>query len=128
MFNYPGNPTGQTYSREQLRELAEVMRKHEILVIAEAALDGGDLPVSIDTADRDPVTGIIGLANDELGYILPKEDYRYPLNPLNPKDHYEETMSISKHIGPQLMKAVDDLLVPNKKTGHIYVGRVDNNS
>ena len=55
-------------------------------------------------------TGIIGLANDELGYILPKQDYRYPLNPLNPKDHYEETMSISKHIGSKLMEAVDDLL------------------
>ena len=58
-----------------------------------------------------PVTGIIGLANDELGYILPKEDYRYPLNPFNPKDHYEETMSISKEIGPKLMQAVDDLLL-----------------
>jgi hypothetical protein len=56
------------------------------------------------------VTGIIGLANNELGYILPKEDYRYPLNPLNPKDRYEETMSISKHIGPHLMEAVNDLL------------------
>ena len=56
------------------------------------------------------VTGIIGLANDELGYILPKEDYRYPFNPLNPKDHYEETMSISKEIGPKLMEAVDELL------------------
>ena len=51
-----------------------------------------------------------GLANDELGYILPREDYRYPLNPFNPKDHYEETMSISKEIGPKLMEAVDDLL------------------
>ena len=57
-----------------------------------------------------PVTGIIGLANDELGYILPKEDYRYPLNPLNPKDHYEETMSISKEVGPRLMEAVERLL------------------
>jgi hypothetical protein len=56
------------------------------------------------------VTGIIGLANDELGYILPKEDFRYPLNPLNPKDHYEETMSISKNIGSKLLDAVDDLL------------------
>jgi hypothetical protein len=56
------------------------------------------------------VTGIIGLANDELGYILPKEDFHYPLNPLNPKDHYEETMSINKYIGPQIMEAVDDLL------------------
>ena len=35
VFNYPSNPTGQTYSREQLRELAEVMRKHEIVVIAD---------------------------------------------------------------------------------------------
>jgi hypothetical protein len=56
------------------------------------------------------VTGIIGLANDELGYILPKQNYRYPLNPLNPKDHYEETMSISKEIGPRLMEAVDRML------------------
>jgi hypothetical protein len=57
------------------------------------------------------VTGIIGLANDELGYILPQEDYRYPFNPFNPKDHYEETMSISKEIGPKLLQAVDDLLL-----------------
>jgi len=60
------------------------------------------------------VPGIIGLANDELGYILPKEDFRYPLNPLNPKDHYEETMSISKAIGPKLMEAVDVLLMSNR--------------
>lgn len=51
----------------------------------------------------------------KLGYaqtiITPsKEDFRYPLNPLNPKDHYEETMSISKEMGPKLMEAVDDLL------------------
>jgi hypothetical protein len=56
------------------------------------------------------VSGIIGLANDELGYILPKEDFRYPLNPFNPKDHYEETMSISKEVGPKLMAAVEKLL------------------
>ena len=47
---------------------------------------------------------------DELGYILPKEDFRYPLNPFNPKDHYEETMSISKDIGAKMMDAVDSLL------------------
>jgi histidinol phosphatase-like enzyme (inositol monophosphatase family) len=56
------------------------------------------------------VAGVIGLANDELGYILPKEDYRYPLNPLHPGSHYEETMSISKEIGPRLMAAVEALL------------------
>jgi len=35
VFNYPSNPTGQTYSSEQLKALAEVMRKHKIIVIAD---------------------------------------------------------------------------------------------
>lgn len=35
VFNYPSNPTGQTYSRGQLQQLAEVMRKHDIVVIAD---------------------------------------------------------------------------------------------
>ncbi len=35
VFNYPSNPTGQTYSREQLSALAKVMRKHQIIVIAD---------------------------------------------------------------------------------------------
>lgn len=54
--------------------------------------------------------GVIGLANDEQGYILPKEEFRYPLNPFKPGKHYEETMSVSKEIGPQIMQAVRSLL------------------
>jgi hypothetical protein len=54
--------------------------------------------------------GVIGLANDELGYILPKEDFRYPLNPLNPGKHYEETMSVSREIGPLVMEAILSLM------------------
>jgi hypothetical protein len=54
--------------------------------------------------------GVIGLANDELGYILPEEDYRYPLNPLRPGNHYEETNSVGKAIGPAVIAAVADLL------------------
>ena len=56
------------------------------------------------------VAGVIGLANDELGYILPAEDFKYPLNPLNPGAHYEETNSVSKEIGPKVMSAVRSLL------------------
>jgi hypothetical protein len=52
------------------------------------------------------VTGIIGLANDELGYILPREDYVFPANPFEPGDHYEETMSIGPQIGPRLLSTV----------------------
>lgn len=54
--------------------------------------------------------GIIGLANDELGYILPAEDFKYPWNPFNPGAHYEETNSVGKDIGPRVMEALKGLL------------------
>ncbi len=54
--------------------------------------------------------GVICLANDELGYILPAEDFRFPLNPFKPGKHYEETNSISKEIGPAVVEAVRSLL------------------
>jgi hypothetical protein len=58
------------------------------------------------------VAGVIGLANDELGYILPKADFRYPLNPFRPGKHYEETMSISKSIGPVVVETLRELMKP----------------
>jgi hypothetical protein len=56
------------------------------------------------------VTGIIGLANDELGYILPVEDFKYPWNPFKPGKHYEETNSIGKDIAPKVMDALQVLI------------------
>lgn len=56
------------------------------------------------------VAGIIGLANDEVGYILPQEDFVYPENPFEPGGHYEETMSLSPETGPRLMAALHSLL------------------
>jgi hypothetical protein len=53
---------------------------------------------------------IIGLANDELGYLLPAEDFQYPLNPFSPGKHYEETMSLSKEAGRKVAAAVEQLL------------------
>ncbi|MEO0724615.1 MAG: aminotransferase class I/II-fold pyridoxal phosphate-dependent enzyme [Bacteroidota bacterium] len=35
IINYPGNPTGTSFSLEQLQALAEVAREHEVLVIAD---------------------------------------------------------------------------------------------
>jgi hypothetical protein len=52
------------------------------------------------------VAGIIGLANDELGYILPQEDFVFPANPFEPGDHYEETMSIGPQTGPRLLSTL----------------------
>jgi hypothetical protein len=56
------------------------------------------------------VAGVIGLANDELGYILPVEDFKYPWNPFKPGRHYEETNSIGREIAPRVMEGLKELL------------------
>ncbi|SNK68550.1 aspartate aminotransferase [Streptococcus pneumoniae] len=38
ILNYPANPTGITYSREQLEALAAVLRKYEIFVVCDEGL------------------------------------------------------------------------------------------
>lgn len=55
-------------------------------------------------------TGVIGLANDELGYILPLEDFIYPWNPFKPGAHYEETNSIGKAITTAVMQTLRELI------------------
>lgn len=35
VINYPGNPEGLTYTADELKALAEVLRKHQVLVIAD---------------------------------------------------------------------------------------------
>lgn len=56
------------------------------------------------------VAGVIGLANDEVGYILPVEDFKFPSNPFKPGKHYEETNSIGKSIAPAVMDGIASLL------------------
>jgi len=56
-----------------------------------------------------PISGIIGLANDELGYILPEEAYQYPDDPFHPGEHYEETMSVGPQAGSRVLKVVREL-------------------
>jgi hypothetical protein len=56
------------------------------------------------------VTAVIGLANDELGYILPQEDFTPPQNYLDPGSSYEESMSVGPEMGPQLTAALHALL------------------
>jgi hypothetical protein len=54
--------------------------------------------------------GVVGLANDELGYILPVQEFSYPLNPLNTRKHYEESMSVSRKIGAIVVNAIKELV------------------
>jgi hypothetical protein len=63
------------------------------------------------------IAGIAGLTNDELGYILPQEDYVYPDNPFDPGKHYEETMSIGPEAGPRLAATVRHLWGGNRCEG-----------
>lgn len=58
--------------------------------------------------------GIIGLANDELGYLLPAEDIHYPLNPFHPDRHYEETNSLGKQAGTKVLEGVRKLISSEK--------------
>jgi len=52
------------------------------------------------------VPAIVGLADDEVGYILPKEDFVEPADYLDPGKQYEESLSIGPDIGPAVMAAV----------------------
>ena len=52
-----------------------------------------------------PYRFLIGLADDELGYLLPSHAFTYPRNPFRPGDHYEETMSVSRYATPLLAEA-----------------------
>lgn len=57
---------------------------------------------------------VVGLANDELGYIIP--EYDYILHPESPYlseadgDHYEETNSIGPRVAPLLIEQAERLL------------------
>ncbi len=61
------------------------------------------------------VAGVIGLANDELGYILPTEDFKYPWNPFKPGAHYEETNSIGKGIALSVMEGLHSIIASEAK-------------
>jgi hypothetical protein len=53
---------------------------------------------------------LLGLANDELGYILPAEDFHPPDDYLDPGDHYEESMSLGPRTGAILEEGLRALL------------------
>ena len=52
---------------------------------------------------------IVGLANDELGYILAREDFVTPEDYFDPGRQYEESMSVGPDLGPAVMGALQRL-------------------
>ncbi|HHY6913008.1 TPA: pyridoxal phosphate-dependent aminotransferase [Streptococcus pneumoniae] len=66
ILNYPANPTGITYSREQLEALAAVLRKYEIFVVCDEVYSEltytGEAHVSLGTMLIDQAIIINGLS------------------------------------------------------------------
>lgn len=80
ILNYPANPTGITYNREQLEALAAVLRKYEIFVVCDEVYSEltytGENHVSLGTMLRDQAIIINGLSKSHamtgwrLGFIF----------------------------------------------------------
>ena len=80
ILNYPANPTGITYSREQLEALAAVLCKYEIFVVCDEVYSEltytGENHVSLGTMLRDQAIIINGLSKSHamtgwrLGFIF----------------------------------------------------------
>ena len=66
ILNYPANPTGITYNREQLEALVAVLRKYEIFVVCDEVYSEltytGEAHVSLGTMLRDQAIIINGLS------------------------------------------------------------------
>ena len=80
ILNYPANPTGITYSREQLEALADVLHKYEVFVVCDEVYSEltytGENHVSLGTMLRDQAIIINGLSKSHamtgwrLGFIF----------------------------------------------------------
>jgi len=53
---------------------------------------------------------VVGLADDELGYLLPAEDFTFPADYLDPGSQYEESFSVGPTGGPRVVAALEALL------------------
>lgn len=68
------------------------------------------LGLACKAALHSPHPFLVGLANDELGYILAREDFVRPTDWDDPGAQYEESMSVGPETGPMLQAALDSLL------------------
>ena len=84
------------------------------LGVARAACWPGEVLPALGLTSKErlgtPVPLLIGLANDELGYILPDDAFVEPEDWDDPDPHYEESMSVGPETGSRLLVALDALL------------------
>ena len=53
---------------------------------------------------------VVGLADDELGYIIPEEDFVAPEDYLDPGSSYEESFSAGPDVAPRVVAALETLI------------------
>jgi aminotransferase len=84
LFNYPSNPTGVTYSKDELMALAEVFKKHRLWVISDeiyAQLTYDQEHVSLATMIPDQTILITGLSKSHamtgyrIGFIIAEKEF-----------------------------------------------------
>ena len=131
ILNYPANPTGITYSREQLEALAVVLRKYEIFVVCDEVYSEltytGENHVSLGTMLRDQAIIINGLSKSHamtgwrLGFIFAPANFTAQLI----KSHqYLVTAAntMTQHAAVEALTAGKDDAEPMKKE---YIQRRD---
>ena len=131
ILNYPANPTGITYSREQLEALATVLRKYEIFVVCDEVYSEltytGENHVSLGTMLRDQAIIINGLSKSHamtgwrLGFIFAPANFTAQLI----KSHqYLVTAAntMAQHAAVEALTAGKDDAEPMKKE---YIQRRD---
>ena len=131
ILNYPANPTGITYSREQLEALAAVIRKYEIFVVCDEVYSEltytGENHVSLGTMLRDQAIIINGLSKSHamtgwrLGFIFAPANFTAQLI----KSHqYLVTAAntMAQHAAVEALTAGKDDAEPMKKE---YIQRRD---
>ena len=131
ILNYPANPTGITYSREQLEALVDVLRKYEIFVVCDEVYSEltytGENHVSLGTMLRDQAIIINGLSKSHamtgwrLGFIFAPANFTAQLI----KSHqYLVTAAntMAQHAAVEALTAGKDDAEPMKKE---YIQRRD---
>ena len=131
ILNYPANPTGITYSREQLEALAAVLRKYEIFVVCDEVYSEltytGENHVSLGTMLRDQAIIINGLSKSHamtgwrLGFIFAPANFTAQLI----KSHQylvTATNTMAQHAAVEALTAGKNDAEPMKKE---YIQRRD---
>jgi hypothetical protein len=68
------------------------------------------LGFAIKAAMPGPCKILVGLADDEIGYILPDDEFVPPADYLNPGRQYEESMSVGPTTGSRILAAARELI------------------